>query len=290
MTPPITRILPLVFPALLGLMGCVQQIAVSTVADIVHDGFSSIMEEGDLEFAGQALPANLKLLEVMLKSDPENERILLLLSEGYSSYALGYVEDDDHARARVFYLRGQDFGMRALDDEPALAAALSGPADSLRMVLKERGRDHVPALFWVAFGLGSYVNLALSDPDALAKIPVVEAIMEYVANVDSTFYYGGADIFLGTLYGSRPKILGGDTDRARRHFDRALRINGGTFLLTQVYFARSVALQTLDEQLFDDLLTEVDSASVDIRPEARLPNVIAKNKAKRLRESKSDYF
>ena len=70
-----------------------QTIAVSTVGNIVNDGFSAITADSDVEFAGQALPGNIKLLEVMLKSDPENKILLTLCSQGYSSYALGYLED-----------------------------------------------------------------------------------------------------------------------------------------------------------------------------------------------------
>ena len=114
--------------------------------------------------------------------------------------------------------------------------------------------------------------------------------MEFVAASDSSFYHGGADIFLGTLYGSRPKMLGGDTERATKHFERAIRINGGTFLLTHVYYARSVALQTLNEPLFDELLLTVENTSIDVVPSIRLPNAIAKEKARLLREKKSDLF
>jgi hypothetical protein len=277
-------------PALLFLSGCVQQIAVSTVGNIVHDGFGGIMEESDLEFAGEALPANLKLLEVMLKNDPENERMLLLLSEGFSSYALGFVEDTDADRARMFYQRAVEYGKRALRKDEGMAAALEGSVEDLKAGLRTTDSEMVPPVFWVAFGMGSYINLSLSDPDALADLPKVEAMMDFVVARDSSFYFGGAHIFLGTLYGSRPKILGGDIGKAKRHFEEALRINSGQFLMTHVYYARSVAVQTLDEALFDELLTTVGSTSPDILPSARLPNMIAKKKAEKLKERKGELF
>ena len=275
---------------LLQTSGCIRQIAISTVGGIVHDGFSSFTEESDLEFVEQAIPANLKLLEVMLKNDPENTEILSLLSEGYSSYALGLIEDKDPIRAKTFYLRGRDFGLRILRQDAALARALDGSVDDLRKTLSGLDDEHVPAVFWTAFGLGSYITLNLADPDALADLPRAEAMMDYVALRDSTFYYGGAHVFLGTLYGSRPKMLGGDIDKAKRHFEQALRINGGRFLMTHVYYARSVAVQTLDEVLFDELLASVEKAPLDDLPEARLANAIAKRKALLLRERKSELF
>jgi hypothetical protein len=283
-------LLSLVSAAALVFSGCIQQIAISTVGGIVHDGFEALTEEQDLEFAEKALPANIKLLEVMLKSDPDNPELLTLISQGYSSYALGFVEDIDAARARVFYLRARDYALRILRKDHLLAKALDGSIDDLKLELKRLDKDDVPAVFWTAFAWGSYINLSLSSPDALADLPRAEAMMTFVARVDSTFYYGGADVFLGTLAGSRPKIFGGDAEQSRRHFERALRINNGKFLMTYVYYARSYAVQTLDEALFEDLLTKVDQASIDIFPEFRLANAIAKRKAHLLLARRGDLF
>ncbi len=270
--------------------GCIQTIAVTTVSNIVHDGFSALTEESDLDFAEKALPGNIKLLEVMLKSDPDNEQLLLLLSQGYSSYALAFLEDSLQDRAREFYLRGKEYGMRVLRHDTELARALEGPIDDLRAVLKRRDVSSVPGVFWTAFGWGSYITLSLGNPDAIADLGRTEAMMNFVARQDSEYYYGGSHVFLGMLYGSRPRILGGDTTLARQHFESALRINGGKFLMTYVYQAKSVAVQTLDEPLFDDCLRKVEEASLEILPEFRLANAIAKRKAARLMERRSELF
>ena len=50
--------------------GCVQTIAVNTVGNIVDQGFSAFTEDTDLAFVEEALPANIKLLEVLLKNNP----------------------------------------------------------------------------------------------------------------------------------------------------------------------------------------------------------------------------
>lgn len=275
---------------LFSLGGCIQHIAVSTVGGIVDDGFDALTEEQDLAFAAQALPSNLKLLEVMLKNEPDDTRLLRLLAEGYNSYALGFVEDADPERAKVFYQRATDYALRLIRQDEKLAKAFDGSVDDLKAELATRGKDDVPGIFWAAFGLGSYLNLALNNPDAIAMLPKAETMMKYVAAVDSSFYYAGADMFLGTLYGSRAKMLGGDPDLSRRHFERALRINGGKFLMTHVYFARSYAVQTLNETLFDELLTTVDRTSLDVIPKFRLGNAIAKKKARLLQARKADLF
>ena len=278
-------ILPVIF-----FTGCIQTIAVSTVGGMVDDGFSALTEEKDLDFAEKALPGNIKLLEVMLKNKPEDVRLLTLTSQGYSSYALAFLEDSLQDRARDFYLRGRDFGMRVLRQDKDLARALDGSVDDLKATLNKYDKDQVPAVFWTAFGWGSYIYLSLGNPDAIADLPRAEALMEFVVKNDSSFYYGGAHVFLGTLYGSRPKMLGGNIDLAKDHFAKALRINGGKFLMTYVYQARSVAVQTLDEALFDECLQKVESASLEILPEFRLANAIAKKKAQLLMSRRAELF
>ncbi len=285
------RVYPfLVVAALILFSGCIQTLAVNTVGGIVDQGFSAFTEDTDLVFVGQALPGNIKLLEVMLRNDPTNERLLRLTSEGYSSYALAYLEDKDPDRAREFYLRGRDYGMRILDQDDDLAKALKGPVDGLKAVLAKRGKETVPGAFWTAFGWGNYIYLSLQNTDAIGDLPRAEALMQFVAEKDSAYYYAGADLFLGTLYGSRPKILGGDPVISKQHFERALRVNGGKFLLTYVYYARSYAVQTQDQPLFEELLNRVDSTSVDVLPEFRLGNAIAKEKSKLWRAKEPDLF
>ena len=145
-------------------------------------------------------------------------------------------------------------------------------------------------IFWTAIGWGSYISLSLTDPASLADLPKVDAMMQTVLMNDSTYFYGGAHFFLGTLSGSRSKILGGNPEASQRHFEQCLRINHQKFLMTYVYYARSFAVQTQDRELFERCLTFVDSASIDILPEARLSNAIAKRKAKLLREKIDELF
>ncbi len=285
-----TTIVALAVACTIPLAGCVRTIAVSTVGGIVDDGFGAFTEETDLAFAEQALPANVKFLEVFLKNDPENTRLLRLASEAYSSYALAFLEDTDKARAREFYERGRNYAFRILRQEKDFARALDGTLDDLKEVLATKDRSDVPAVFWAAFGWGSAIYLNLTSPDAIADLPRAEALMDFVARTDSTYYFGGADVFLGTLYGSKPRLFGGDPAKARAHFEKALRINRGEFLMTYVYYARSVAVQTQDEALFDSLLMKVIQAPAGTLAGARLANQVARKKAESLLNRKQELF
>lgn len=270
--------------------GCFRQIAVGSLTGIMEDGFLVLNEEPDLELAEAAVASNLKLLESVLRGDPGNERLLLLACRGYASYAMGFIEDRDPERAREFYRRGRDFGLRLFPADGAVGRALrTGPAETAS-ALRHLGRDDVPGVFWTAIGWGGYISLGLTDPDALAALPRVEAMMEWVRATDPAYFHGGADFFLGTLLGSRPPILGGNPESSRAHFERALELSGGRFLLTHVYYARSYAVQAQDSALFARLLATVAEAPVDLLPAERLSNAIAKKKAALLREKTDELF
>jgi len=270
--------------------GCIQRIAINSIGEIMDNGFSVLNEEQDLAIAGQSIASNLKLLEAVIKSDPDNDHFLLLASMGYSSYSLGFVEDDSVGRARMFYQRGKEYGLRILKKNRDFAQGFDKDIKEFRSALSSLSKDDVPAVFWTAVGWGSYISLSLTDPDAIADLPKVEAMMEFVLNHDSTYFYGGAQFFLGTLYGSRPKILGGNSDTSRMYFEKCLRMNGGKFLMSYVYYARSFAVQTQNRELFENFLTKIDTTSIDILPEARLSNAIAKKKARLLREKIDELF
>ncbi len=270
--------------------GCIQQIALNSIGDLMDTGFSVLNEEQDLNIAEKSIASDLKLLETVIAKDPNNTHYLLLATLGYSSYALGFAEDDSVDRARLFYLRARDYGVRILRRNPAYARASGKNVDELRTALSTFSDEDLPAIYWTTVAWGSYINLSLTDPEALADLIQVEAMMEFVLDRSPSYFYGGPHYFLGTLYGSKPKMLGGNPDLAKHHFEEALKVNGGKFLLTYIFYAKSVAVQTQDRALFEQCLTIVDTTSIDVLPQARLANSIAKKKAHMLREKIDQLF
>jgi len=270
--------------------GCFQQIAVDSLTGIMENGFDVLNEESDLELAGTSIAGNLKLLESVLRTDPGNRDLLMMISRGYSSYAMAFVEDEDPVRAREFYRRGMEYGKRLFDPRGRIGRAFDGTPEELEAALADAGTGMVPAVFWTALSWGGYVSLGLTDPDALADLPRVETMMNFVKDRDPGYFYGGADFFLGTIAGSRPAMLGGNPRASKEHFESALAFSGGTFLLTYVYYARTYAVQVQDSALFGSLLTVVDTTSLDVLPGARLSNAVAKKKAALLRAKTNELF
>jgi hypothetical protein len=273
------------------LSGCsLQQLAIRSMGGLMNGGFAVLNEEQDLDIAEKSIASNLKLLEAMLRNDPDNDNLLLLTCMGYTSYTIGFVEDQDQNRARLFYLRAKNYGMRFLKRNQQFSSSLDGNLESFTKSLLYFDKDAVPYIFWTALSWGSYVSLSLTDPDAMADLPKVEAMMKFVVDKDDKYFYGGAHFFLGALYGSRPKALGGNPDESKSQFEKCIQINDGKFLLTYVYYARTYSVQIQDQDLFDRLLKHVEETSIDILPEARLSNAIAKKKAEHLRNLINELF
>jgi len=270
--------------------GCIQSIALRSTGEIVDYGLEAINEESDLQLAEQSIASDLKLLDGLLKGDPENEHLLLMAARGYGSFALGFAEDSSPERARMFYLRARDYGLRVLTHRERFKKAWDKDLGAFQQALAEFGRDDVPAVFWTANGWGNYIRLNLTDPGAIADIPKVESLLKFVVEHNETYFYGGAHLAMGILLGSRPKILAGDPEGARKHFDRCLEISQGKFLMADVFYAMTYAVQTQNRELFSALLQKVNESSLDLLPEQRLANAIAKKKGEKLLERISDLF
>ncbi len=271
--------------------GCsFQQMAVRLSLPLVEGQVRSIQEENDLALAKNAIPASLKMMEGFLQSDPDNPQLLVSLAEGFCSYGFSFVEDSDPVRAVALYDRGRNYAFRALENQSP-ANSLKGLVQAdLSNELAKFSEDQVPALFWLAQCWGGWLNLSLDNPRAFADVSKVESVMQRVVELDETYHYAGGHLLLAVFYGNRPKLLGGNHEKAKFHFERNMELTNSKYLLSSYFYARTYAVQTQDRDLFEKSLQEVIDALPDILPEQRLANEIAKQKAKYWLERVDDLF
>ncbi len=271
--------------------GCsLQKIALRTTTGLLYSSIDAIYQEEDLIIAEQAIASDLKLVEGLLQSDPENKDLLLLLTQGYASYSMGFVEDRSEGRAQLFYLRARDYGLRLLRTTRAFKDSIPAKESNFVSRLSRLKKKDVPALFWTAFAWAGWINLSKDNPQAIFELGKVKAMMQRVLELDEGFFFGAAHLFFGSIYGSLPRMLGGDPEKAREHFDRCLKISDGKFLLAYVYLARYYAQPLLDEALFDKYLKIVLQAPTDILPGYQLITAIARKKAQKWIVKKEDLF
>lgn len=286
------RILLLFLLSFLFFSSCsLNRFIVGQMAPVFKTSAGALYEETDLPIAEQALASNLKLLEGLLKNDPDNQELLLLLAEGYSGYALGFVEDENPKRARSFYERAFNYGQRAFlktDDKPWQWTEKS--KSRLEKAIVQADRANLPALFWTVFAMAGQINVSLDDPAALINVDIIEKGSDKIEQIDPTFFYGSVYLIKGSIAGMKPRMLGGNPDVARENFEKNLEITKGTFLLSYIYQAKFYAAKVLDEDLFDRLILKVENFDIKTMPEIALFNQIAKKKAALLKKQKEDLF
>ena len=246
-------------------------------------------EEADLQFAENSMPANISMLNSLLKLDPENTQLHVYAAQAYYGMAYGFNEDKDVNRAERFYVRGLNHGLTAL--------ALSGldnvkhaSTEALEQALQKLDKDEVAALFWTASNWAKWIDLNRDDPASLIQLSKPTAMMQRVLELDESFYYGGAHMYFGVFYGARAPMFGGDFIKSRQHFDRAREINENQLLIVDLLQAQYLARQMFDQQDFHQRLQKVLDAPEDLYPEATLMNQIAKQKAKLLLEKEKQWF
>ena len=267
-----------------------KRFAVKTTIQVMEPAAQAFYEEGDLEFAREAMPANLKMMEGLLKSVPDDEALLSLLAQGYCSYSFAFLEDSEKSgdldRAKMMYKKGFQFGLRALPE--SVRAHAGGNLEKFENALNDI-KDVAP-LFWSAYCLGSWVNINKQDVDAVGELIRVELMMKRALALDEEFYHGSIHLFYGAYFGGRPKMLGGSAEKAKEHLDKAITLRQGRFLMPKLYYAQFYAVPTQNEELFERTLREVLEASPELMPEERLANQVAKRRAAKLLKQKKDLF
>lgn len=265
----------ILLPLALLAAGCsLNRTAAKVTSGVIDKGLPAVFSQEDPQYVREALPANLQLMEILLKSDPKNRKMLVNAAQGFCGYALMFLEDEAPERASSFYLKGRAYAERALKGDP-------DPG-------KARSKD-VPALFWHTFCNASYINVNRDDPEAIAELPGLEPAALKLLELEPAYYYNGAQGIMGAYYSIRPRIFGGDPEKAKEHFELALEGDGAEFMMNRYMYARMAAVAAQDAELFEKLLTAVIEAE-PLEGGTRLADEVARTKAKRLLEKKDELF
>jgi hypothetical protein len=266
-----------------------KKLTVAATASLLEDVAKSAYRQSDLRLIREGMPAYLLLLDGMVQGWPDNEQLLLGAAQGYSAFASSLVSEQDKEYAKLLYGRSKDYALKALELRGLKAPPLCA-LDDFTDCLRGLGKEDVPYMFWAATSWGSWISLNLDSVEALAELPRVELLMRRVLELDETFHHGGPHLFMGVWYASRPKMAGGDLDKARSHFLRSLELGEGKFLMTYVYYADHYARRAQDRELFISILRKVLETPADALPDLTLLNTVARTKAEDLLKQVDEIF
>jgi hypothetical protein len=277
------------FLLLLTLQACAanKKMTVGATALLLEEVARSSYRQSDLRMIREGTPAYLMLMEGMVAAWPDNAELLLAAGQGHASYASTFAEDPDHAR--MLYQKAKTYALKALEKR-GVPNPDRGAFEGFEKALNKLEKADVPYLFWSASCWGNWIGLNLDSMEAMAALPRVELMMRRVLELDEGYYYGGPHLFLGIWYAMRPKMAGGDLSKSQNHFQKALELGQGKFLMADVHYAQYYARKAFDRELFESTLKKVLAVPADIFPDLTLLNTVAHQKAREMLKRADEYF
>lgn len=294
--------------AVVSLSACsVDKYATGKLADALSQTGSSYATDDDPELVRQAVPFGLKLVESVLAKEPRHAGLLLAAASGFTQYAYAFVEEDAdeiesqsvaraaqaRLRAKKLYLRARGYAIRGLElDHPGVAERLRTERDRSRRAsaLADLKKSDVPFLYWTAASWAGAIHLAKDDPETVADLPVVEALMDRALELDESFGDGALHTLLISYESSRPGGASGAEERARSHFRRAVELSDGMLAGPMVALAEAVAAPRQDRKEYEELLGKALAIDVDAKPDWRLQNLVLQRRARWLLDHAEERF
>lgn len=231
-----------------------NKIAINSASDLLYKASGSIESESNLEMVRLSLPANLTLIEGLLSESKNNEEILATLTKGYVGYAFAVNESDfindelansKTESAKVLALRnyskGLAFGIRYLHQKniewnDLITKLNEGPAilHNFDKNLSDKKIDLETMLF-TAQALGSLINLQKDNIQLVSQLPLVKLMFDWVCMKNPSINYGTCDIFYATFEAARPKMLGGNPEKSKELFEKAILKHPHNWLIRTSY-------------------------------------------------------
>ena len=262
-------------------------------ANFANDLEKAIRAYDEPSVIREGLPSYILLLEARLESRPHDSDLRLTTARMTASYATLFSDESDR--------QGREAGRRL--SERALEHAQIGACrhadrlcdlhqldfDSLRARLEVLRSADLEAVYVLATTWTTWINAHSDDFSALADLPRVERLLDWVAESDPAHDDGAVWLYLAVLNSQRPPAAGGRPDKAREYYTLARQYSEGENLLINVLMADSYARLVFDRDLWVELLEQVLEEREDHRS-YRLANQIARVRAERMLQQTEEIF
>lgn len=229
-------------------------VAVNSVSSLLYNASNEAEAESNYEVFKNGVPGNLMLMEGLLAETPDNQEILLALTKGYAGLAFAVNETDMHNeewseaktetgknQALFNYTRALNFGLRYLKSQKIELNDLllkmnepQGIAHLLEKNLADNEKNQEIILF-TAQSFAALINLQKDNISLVAQLPVAKSLFDWVCMKNPQINYGTCDIFYGAFEAGRPKMLGGNPEKGKEIFLRAISNHPHNWLIRTSY-------------------------------------------------------
>jgi tetratricopeptide (TPR) repeat protein len=284
---------PACLPILAALLlsgGCIQKLAINAIADTLSGTTGgAFTKDSDLQFVGEAIPFALKLMESVHAAAPTHGPLLDTLCSSFTQYAVVYVQwpaeqlkwEDYEAyregndRTRRFLDRALGYCMASFElERPGFLELVRTDRDAAFEGLDEGDVYH---LYWTGAAWLARISISKEDPFAIGDLPVASALLGKAIELDEDWGGGSLHEMMVLLEPSSP--MPGGLERARKHYERALELSGGSRAGTYVSLATSVSVAEQNREEFVELLQRALQVDASASPDGQLANLYAQEQA-----------
>ena len=277
----------------------ITNMAVNSLAGVLAEGEAVFRSDDDLGLVEGALANNLKLMETLLETSPENQQVLLSAAKGFLLYAYGFVEPDlfeldftqfdekqvVRRRAGRLYRRATDYGLRGLEvDYPGISGRLRRDPEAAVMELEV---EDAGLALWTGTALGARIGMETDNPEATADLSVMGELLHRSRGLDDSVDAGVVYDYLSIYETAR---IGGSLDQAREYYEHALELGPDRRPVLWSTWAETGSVANGDREEFETLLQQTLDFDIDSEPEGRLLNRVAQKRAAWLLANVDDYF
>ena len=267
--------------------GCA--VVVSSAASGLSDTITgSVLNQDDPEIARAALPTFMVMIDGIIQDSPDDPDVLAAGATLYASYGATFADDEE--RASRLTTRARRYASTAMCEsyEPACTWA-DATYDEFVATLEGVRPKHAEFLYAYGFASLAFLQAHSSDWNSLAELPQIEALFNHYLDISGDEVNSAVYTYMGILLTLRPPAMGGEPDRAREYFEKAIELTGGRDLSAKVEYAKGYAKLLYERELHDRLLNEVMAAD-PYHEGFTLGNVLAKEEAALLLAEADDYF
>ena len=275
------------------LAGCnsMHRYAADKLGDTLAAGGTTYASDNDPDLIKAAAPFSLKLMESVLQETPQHAGLLTAAAGGFTEYAYAFVgEDGDeaesrdlqasvalHHRAMLLYVRGRGYGMRALEARhPNFQEKLRSTQGA---AAAELDASDATALYWTAAAWAAAISLDKDSADAVADLPLVDALLMRLKVLDPDYDHGALDSLLMSWEGARIGVRD-PQQQVRVHFERAVKLSAGQKAGPYVTFAEVACVKSQDRRQFTAMLQQALAIDPALRPQWQLENLLMQRRAR----------
>ncbi len=275
--------------AVLSLLSSGCTIIVSNAASSFSDNLSqAVLNQDDPQLVRDGIPTLLLTMDSLIEGSPDSPKLLAAGATLYATY--GAVFADDNIRASRLTGRARRYALHAMCEtyEPSCGWP-DASYEEFITTLHGVAAKNATVLYTYGFASLAYLRAHSSDWDSLAELPQVQALFEHYLEIAGDSVNSSVYTYMGIMLTLRPPALGGEPERAREFFERAITDSGGHDLSAKVEYARGYAKLLYERELHDRLLNEVLSADPN-KDGFVLTNVMAQQEAATLLAEADEYF